>query len=335
MTRHKYLLVFDMDGVLVDVSRSYRDVVRRAARLCLQGTRNWHRLPDPLFGLEELARVKQRGGLNNDWDLTYAVLQRLFLLIDGPRRPVSGWEGYEETIEACDVARLAAFLNREPRPLEVLFEGAKPSGDRFVESLYDGDVGSGNIIKQVFQEIYLGGQLFERIYGIRPRRNSGQGLIERESPLVDLRVLERLAAKHILAVATGRPRMEAEYALNRFRMTAFFDALMTHDECLAEEQRRLRETGTPVCAGKPDPFMLEAIARRYPRDIVRRYYVGDMPDDMFAASRSKWDYSGIGFVGSAPDKRALEAQLRKAGAACVIETFEDLPARLAELGPKR
>ncbi len=333
MTRQRHLLVFDMDGVLIDVSRSYRDTVRRAVRLCLQGARNWQRLPDPLFSLEELARVKQGGGLNNDWDLTYAILRRLFLLIDGPRRVVRGWEEYEQTLQTCDLTRLASFLSHDPRPLMALFEQGPLSGEPFVESLYAGDVGSGNVIKQIFQEIYLGRELFESIYGLRPRRYSGQGLIDRESPLIERRTLERLAGEHILAVATGRPRVEAEYALKRFRMTDFFDVMMTHDECVAEELRRSQECGAAICAGKPDPFMLDAIARRYPRGITRRYYVGDMPDDMLAASRSEWGYSGIGFVGSAPDKHALEAELKKAGADCVIETFEELPERLEGLSP--
>ncbi|MBW1891762.1 MAG: hypothetical protein JRI93_14850, partial [Deltaproteobacteria bacterium] len=68
------LIVFDMDGVIVDVSRSYRDTVRRTARLFFNGILSEEDLPDPLFSLTDLARVKQAGGLNNDWELTYHVL---------------------------------------------------------------------------------------------------------------------------------------------------------------------------------------------------------------------------------------------------------------------
>ncbi len=68
------LIVFDMDGVLVDVSASYRDVVRKTARLFFKGARSWERLPDHLFSLADLADIKQSGGLNNDWDLTAATL---------------------------------------------------------------------------------------------------------------------------------------------------------------------------------------------------------------------------------------------------------------------
>jgi len=60
-----------MDGVIIDVSRSYRDTIRQTARLFFKGAHSWENLPDPLFRLSDLARVKQSGGLNNDWDLTF------------------------------------------------------------------------------------------------------------------------------------------------------------------------------------------------------------------------------------------------------------------------
>ena len=73
----KNLIVFDMDGVIVDVSGSYREAVRKTARLFLKGIGFENALPDPLFSLADLAGVKQAGGLNNDWELTYHVLNLL------------------------------------------------------------------------------------------------------------------------------------------------------------------------------------------------------------------------------------------------------------------
>ena len=58
------LIVFDMDGVLIDVSRSYREAVRKTARLFLQGAKGGEKLPDPLFPLDDLDRLKQTGGLD-------------------------------------------------------------------------------------------------------------------------------------------------------------------------------------------------------------------------------------------------------------------------------
>ena len=58
-------LVFDLDGVLVDVSRSYREAIKMTVR--------------HFAGVEisdrDIRIYKDRGGLNNDWDLTMAVLK--------------------------------------------------------------------------------------------------------------------------------------------------------------------------------------------------------------------------------------------------------------------
>ncbi|MCL5807999.1 MAG: hypothetical protein M1418_05570 [Deltaproteobacteria bacterium] len=43
------LIVFDMDGVLIDVSGSYRETVRKAARLFFAGAKGFESLPDPLL----------------------------------------------------------------------------------------------------------------------------------------------------------------------------------------------------------------------------------------------------------------------------------------------
>ncbi len=59
------LLIFDIDGVLVDASNSYRQAIQQTCRF--------------FTGLDvspaEIQSYKNRGGLNNDWDLTEAILK--------------------------------------------------------------------------------------------------------------------------------------------------------------------------------------------------------------------------------------------------------------------
>lgn len=59
------LLIFDMDGVLVDVTDSYRQTVAATVRL-FTGTEITNR---------EIQALKNRGGSNNDWDLTLEIVQ--------------------------------------------------------------------------------------------------------------------------------------------------------------------------------------------------------------------------------------------------------------------
>jgi len=320
------LIVFDMDGVLIDVSESYRATVRQTAALFWGSARSAEHLPDPLFSLTDLAQVKQSGGLNNDWDLTYVVINLLstLLQITDSTKNADPWIRFRKTIARCDVAPLADFLQTTEHPLATLLRRHGRLEHPFVGSLYHGDVGSGNVIKQIFQAIYLGPQLFESTYAFSPVLYTGEGFIHREKLLIDSWLLAQLADKHILAIATGRPHDEALYPLDLYGLRSYFRVVMTLDDCLAEQTRIYHETGQSVSLSKPHPFMLDAIAATIGSGVSERYYVGDMPDDMLAASRSRAGFEGIGLLLAADDKDSLRNELRRAGAQHVAADFQAL-----------
>jgi len=103
-----------MDGVIMDVSASYRDVVRRTTKLFFRPARSSENLPEPLFELSDLAAVKQSGGLNNDWDLTFVVINLLFTLVDALKvhEGRDPWSRYGQTMLQCNVARLPVFWHQ-------------------------------------------------------------------------------------------------------------------------------------------------------------------------------------------------------------------------------
>ncbi|EKE15293.1 MAG: hypothetical protein ACD_12C00086G0004 [uncultured bacterium] len=57
-------LIFDMDGVLVDVSESYREAIRQTASYFLKKN----------VLMTEVDEIKSKVGMNNDWDATYALI---------------------------------------------------------------------------------------------------------------------------------------------------------------------------------------------------------------------------------------------------------------------
>ena len=322
----KNLIVFDMDGVIVDVSASYRDVVRRTTQLFFHPARASASLPDPLFALSDLAAVKHSGGLNNDWDLTFTVINLLFSLVEKSTVAQSRdpWTRYRQTMRRCNVKALSDFLTSTDEPLKSLLNRRGKLEDDFIADAYNGDVGSGNIIKQIFQEIYLGPALFKSTYQMEPEIYRGEGYILREKLLLDRSTLEELSGENVLAIATGRPRSEAEYPLQHFQLRQFFPLVLTLDDCISEEKRIFEEEGKTVSLSKPDPFMLDAIAETYRKAVSGFYYIGDMPDDMLAAARSRAGFKSIGILISAPDKFSLKKNLQRAGADYIVEDFESL-----------
>ena len=309
------LLVFDMDGVLVDVSGSYRDATRQAAYTFLKGCRGGELLKEPLFSLEELAAVKQSGGLNNDWDMTHRIISLLLVMADcgdaGPGGAVR---------EQWDVAPLAEYLAASRRPLSAIMESGRLS--KAADRYYAGDVGSGNVIKQIFQEIYLGRELFQKTYGFEPQYCLQDGLILKEKLFTSRSILQKLAAGNRLAIATGRPKSEALYPLEKHGLD-MFSTVVSFDECEAEEKRILEKTGCQVSLGKPSPFMLDSIASLYP-DAEKLYYFGDVGDDMKAAKSSRYPFAAVGITYSAPDKEASAKALLECGADILIHSPEEL-----------
>ncbi len=60
------VLIFDMDGVLVDVTGSYREAILATVEH-FTGRRLSH---------EEIQTMKNRGGFNNDWELSLSLIRR-------------------------------------------------------------------------------------------------------------------------------------------------------------------------------------------------------------------------------------------------------------------
>jgi phosphoglycolate phosphatase-like HAD superfamily hydrolase len=321
----KRLIVFDLDGVLADVSRSYRAVVHETARRFFRPAPRWDELPSRLFSYTELARLKQSGGLNNDWDLTYRVIDLLMVPLPLPAdRHRDPWERFQRTMERLDLGPLLRFLARWPEPLSELSRRPGRRKSPFVSGLCRGEVGGGNLVKQIFQEVYLGAARFTATYGLSPRAYRGRGFLERERLLAPPALLRRLASRHILAIATGRPETEARYFLARFGLQSFFRQVLTLEDCQREERRVYRREGRRVRRSKPHPFLLDALADRLKERVEDKYYVGDMPDDMQAALRSAHGFRPIGLVQSAPDREAARQSLLQAGAQWVAEDFREL-----------
>ncbi len=89
-------LIFDMDGVLVDVPRSYRETIRQTAGYFLG--RN--------VLMTEVDEIKNKIGMNNDWDATYA-------LINKPAIPYEVVKSYFQTLYLGDDKNIGLIYNEK------------------------------------------------------------------------------------------------------------------------------------------------------------------------------------------------------------------------------
>ena len=337
----KPLIIFDMDGVLVDVTNSYRDVTRRSVieYLCQVLGAD---VSDDFITLADVASVKRKGGLNNDWDLTDTILNAYLIkayhhideTVLKQLREVKAagddhavFEQIRRVQLTIDTAKLEDLVRKQRAP--ALFSAAQWSeGDRSPFLLNQGDVQSGNLTKRIFQELYLGNDLFRQIYGEAPIFYCNGGYIERERMIPTLAQLDVLSGSYTLSIATGRPGVEAEYALTQFSIGHYFKTMVSEDNVVEAERECIESLR------KPHPFSISLSMEKSgytSNDSV--YYIGDMPDDMVAAGRAQ--IHPIGFVNGDTEENEEQKHehavlLEHHGASGVFSYFSELISFLKE-----
>ncbi|MDD5014725.1 MAG: HAD hydrolase-like protein, partial [Atribacterota bacterium] len=230
-------LVFDIDGVLIDVRDSFRKAICQTVQfyfkeiLRFQGSQN-------LINPKEIEYFKMAGGFNNDWNLTSAVV--LFYLM----------KARENNLKDVDELR-SIKPDIKTFTTKMLFSGgglAKvidsiEKDDQIKEqilSLWDKD-----LITKIFQEIYAGEEHCYNIYGFHPSLIKKDGLIKQERIIIDKNKKDFLQ-NYSLGVLTGRTEREARVALER----------LGWDDILSKEKIVTADDGME----KPHPQGLKKIA---------------------------------------------------------------------------
>ncbi len=339
------ILIFDIDGVLIDVSASYRDAIRQTAQLYLETALRLKPYEGELVSHEDVAAFKLAGGFNNDWDLTTGILMHLLALI--PPAPASsgrlpmttsealaylGELGFEIPITVAELVprkEIQAFIRQVAAAGGGLSGAYRVLGTHNAALLFArGDLRSTNLGRRIFEEVYLGEDYFRDEYGEAPLVFHGPGLIRREHRITSPQTLHTLAARMALGVATGRPRNQARFALETAGIAQYFSAMVTHEDIVAAEARG----GAGVQLGKPHPFTLLEAVRRITSEPARCAYIGDTLDDIRAANAAKAEMSffSIGCLAPAGDKPAMRKEFERVGADVVIEHADELVELLAK-----
>jgi phosphoglycolate phosphatase-like HAD superfamily hydrolase len=288
---HPEIIIFDVDGTLIDVTRSYRETAPAAARIYLELLG----LQPPVLTGDVYDTFKRMTGFNDDWDLTAGLLR--VLLAGMPQAsplPAWTWASLDALIAALQaacqpIAGLTPPLpDWEPLASAVRVAGGGLAGlsqtipDRNVRLVWrTGDATTTDLVQRICSEIYLGSELFTQAYGCVPRFHNGPGLREHAIMLVDLTTLETLSAHARLGIATGRARFEMAPLLADPGFARFFSAVATMSDAL-EAQAAGGESLL-----KPHPFLLLRAADALdPTGTQVAAYVGDAPDDIIAARRA-------------------------------------------------
>ncbi len=216
------VILFDMDGVLVDVSNSYRLAIKKTVE----------NFSNKEITFKDIEAYKNRGGYNNDWDITEAILKNLRISV------------------------------------------------------------SRNEIIQIFQQYYLG--------------NNFNGFIENEKWLLEKSTINKLKQNYKLGIVTGRPRIEAEYALKKAGFDKDFDVLITMEDVGGKD--------------KPAPYGIDLALKKL--QAKRAVFLGDNVDDIKAAINAC--VTPIGVIPPHTNGEEAAKTLGKFGAKHILENVNEI-----------
>jgi HAD superfamily phosphatase len=248
-------VIFDVDGVLLDVSASIRAVNLLVIPAYLNRLPGWT-APETLLDTEDIERFKRAGGFNDDWDLSCALA--LLYLVKSARyasKDAAFLHHLPPTVEQYThaIARRGGWLRNAEAYLRDQFS---PDELATAYGQYDS-----SLIARLFQEMWAG-DLCPRLYRFQPMYYPGPGKCVLDRPLLDRSLIP--PGKR-LGVLTGRTRHEADFALELVGLKPLIPL---------PEQGMTRDEGNQ----KPDPDGLRRLVRQL--DCRVALYVGDAIDDL-------------------------------------------------------
>ncbi len=293
-------VIFDCDGVLIDVSKSYDLVILKTTQYALE---NFAKINDAIdVDFKIIDGFKSTGGFNDEVDLTYAA-----------------------------IISLVAAKKLEKDQTSFIFDvikNADSSGIRSVEKYLETQVDISNIKKQlsypgvhhenplyqIFDQLFYGPELYQKLFK-NSSKFSESGLIEQDDVILNNSLIEKLQKKFDskIAIVTGRGKESISYSLKT--LLEKFD--LKNSVFLEDESREL---------AKPNPqSLIDSIKGM---KSISTLYVGDSMEDFIMAKKatnlgSKTIFCGI--IGTSKNPQEKLELFEQNEAMLVLDSINLLP----------
>ena len=257
-------IIFDCDGVLIDVTKSYDTTINKTISYVLKEIADIT-VDTPLTS-EILLRFKSTGGFNDEIDITYSGILCFIAAKKLTKDPTEFILDVLNEADDSGIAYIENFLSK----IDIDISNVKarlgyPSTDK------------NDLIHSTFDQLFFGPELYSKIFQ-KKSKFSEKGLIENDNVIVTSDLIEALKKRFSdkIAIVTGRGfsaiSSSLKEILNQFSVE--------NSVFLEDESRDL---------AKPNPQSL--IRSMKGLDSKNCLYVGDSMEDMILAQKA----SELGF----------------------------------------
>ena len=295
-------IIFDCDGVLIDVTKSYDTTINRTISYVLKEIAEI--TVDTPLSNELLLKFKSTGGFNDEIDITYAGV-------------------------LCFIA--AKKLNKDPTKLILdVIDNADDSGITCIENFLSDEIGTdisdvkarlaypstnkNDLIHSTFDQLFFGPELYNKIFQ-RESKFSEKGFIENDQVIVNSELIEVLKKKFNdkIAIVTGRGFNAISSSLKEILNQ--FD--VGNSVFLEDESRDL---------AKPNPQSLIRVMKCL--NSKNCLYVGDSMEDMILAQKASelgFQATFCGIYGSGKLPEARKKMFIDQDVSMILESINFLP----------
>ena len=302
---HKFdSIIFDCDGVLVDIRNSYDEAINKTISAIMKELFDDN--IDNIVSSKIHFGLKSVGGFNDEVAVVYAVLMTLIaskksniqfekLIIDVINN------ANESGINSID----AYFVNKNIDLTEIK---SKLDYENSRKESY---------IHRIFNQLFYGPSLYQEIFNEKSTFSQSP-LIDLDKIILDenliLKLKNRFGKK--ITTVTGRGKFAFSYSMKNFLNN--FDL---QSSVFLEDQ--------PLEMAKPNPkSLIESISAI---DSKTSLYIGDSMEDLLMVEKCKesgYDVSFCGIYGSSDEPELKYELFQKNNASIILESIQELPKAL-------
>jgi len=297
-------IIFDCDGVLVDITESYDTAINKTVSYILNDILDVQ--VDNIVTSDILYGFKSKGGFNDEVAVCYAVILTSYAAKE-LEKPFT--EIIKDVIDNSDetgILSVDKYLTGINLEITSIKEKLNYFGSHETSYIYT-----------IFDQIFYGANLYEQIYS-KPATIESNGLIEKDKVLINTEIVSLLQNKFAnkIAIVTGRGRFAFSYSLKDFMDN--FD--IPNSIFLEDESKEL---------AKPNVEPLIKSIRGL--DSKHCIYVGDSMEDMLMANKAtemgfKTTFCGIFGTSKKPEIK-LE-MFKDNNVPIILDSISQLPKAL-------